>query len=75
MTRNELTPAERAAVAAFIAEFPPRRLKKMGFRNWQAALCEAWLNDWPEQRGELRTLRNTPQFGSIAAILNAYLDA
>lgn len=68
----ELTPAERAAVDAFRAEFPAARLRKLGYRNWQAALTEAWLNDWPEQRGELRALRNSPRFDSIVDILKSY---
>jgi hypothetical protein len=72
VSREQLTQDERAAIDAFRAEFPPARLKRLRFRTWQAALHEAWMNDWPEQRGALRMLRNSPRFESTTAILNAY---
>jgi hypothetical protein len=72
MSVAELTQEERAAIDAFRAEFPPGRLKRLRYRTWQEALSEAWLNDWPEQRGTLRALRNSPRFCGFGEIFTAY---
>lgn len=69
---HELTNDEVKAIEAFRSIFPAKRIKVLGYRSWEAALLEAWANDWPEQRGELRSLRNSPRFESCAAILTAY---
>lgn len=31
-------------------------------RKWVARLTQAWLNDWPEQWGLLRQVRNHPDY-------------
>jgi hypothetical protein len=43
------SPEHCAALDAYAAEHG---------RKWKARLIEAWLNDWREQWGTLRTIRN-----------------
>lgn len=31
-------------------------------RKWKERLTQAWLNDWREQWGELRAIRNHPEY-------------
>lgn len=68
----QLTRNERAAMETFRDLFPVKRCKTLRLRNWKEALTIAWLNDWEEQRGTLRSLRNNPRFDSIADILKAF---
>lgn len=70
--RNTLTEYEHALMAGFRDQFPVKRCKKLGFTDWKDALTVAWLNDWEEQRGDLRSLRNNPRFDSIQDILDAF---
>ena len=41
-------------------------------RNWKSRLTEAWLNDWAEQRGDLRRIRNNPAYESISWTLATF---
>lgn len=31
-------------------------------RPWKVRLIQAWLSDWPEQWGTLRSIRNNPEY-------------
>jgi hypothetical protein len=70
MTRP-LTPTEVTAIQAFKEDFVPKA-KRLGYYDWRTCLYEAWLNDWPEQRGVLRALRNDPAFIDLTAILQQF---
>lgn len=61
--RDYLTPEEFQAMAKFQADWPVTRVRKYypyaQPRNWKGVLILAWLNDWREQWGILRSIRNT----------------
>lgn len=50
MTTQALTPEEFQALADYKAQHG---------RKWKDRLTLAWINDWREQWGILRTVRNT----------------
>ena len=61
---NTLTPEQYAAMnahrVAFIVANPNRcNTERKAAKAWKDQLTRAWLNDWREQWGELRTIRNT----------------
>lgn len=63
MNANKLTPDMIAALAAhradYVASNPNRCRTELGAeRKWREHLTNAWLNDWREQWGTLRTVRN-----------------
>lgn len=62
MPMRNLLPAEFEAMAKFQADWPIKRVRKYypnaQPRNWKGVLILAWLCDWSEQRGTLRSVRN-----------------
>ena len=72
MIAARLDETQLGSIHAFIEAFPAKRLKSLKLRDWREALQIAWMQDWPEQRGELRRLRNAIQFNGTAAIIAAY---
>lgn len=68
-----LTQPELDAIDTFRNLFPVKRAKKLGCRDWKECLQDAWMQDWPEQRGTLRQLRNDVSFGGTSKILQQYV--
>ncbi len=72
-TDRTLNDEEMAAIDGFREVFPTKRIKRLGYGSWQEALQTAWMNDWPEQRGTLRVLRNDAlRFRGTSDILAQY---
>ena len=58
----QLTQEEFDAIDAFRIAYEPISkkpgMKARGLGSWQKCLTEAWLHDWQDQRGILRSVRN-----------------
>jgi len=41
-------------------------------RNWKERLTQAWLNDWREQWGVLRQVRNSPHYDNGKGLVGIF---
>ncbi len=69
---RELTDEEYNAMKAFKEYWTIKRCHKAKCAHWREALGEAWLNDWSDQWGTLRRLRNCADFNGFAGIFRAF---
>lgn len=57
---DEMFAAMKAHRDAYVTANPKLcRTERTAERHWRERLTSAWLNDWSEQWGLLRTVRNT----------------
>lgn len=58
-----MTDEDFAAMAAYAAQHG---------RKWKERISQAWLNDWREQWGALRSIRNNPHYAGTTGFAGIF---